>query len=647
MSEQNKEKAFEKGGISVQTEHIFPIIKRWLYSDKEIFLREIVSNACDAVTKHKRLVSLNEAPGDEAEYRITVTLDKDLSTITVSDNGIGMTADEIKRYINQIALSGALDFIEKYESKSDSDGSSGIIGHFGLGFYSAFMVSEYVEINTKSFQDGPASYWKCSDTGEFEMGEGEKTVRGTEVVMHISDDEKEFLDKARLNGILNKYCAFMSVPIYFIDKSSEEKKANADKEKKDGEENESEKPINDTSPLWLRPASECTDEMYRDFYKKVFDDWREPLFYIHINADFPLNFKGILYFPKLAHEYENLEGQVKLYYNQVFVADNIKEVIPEYMMLLKGVLDCPELPLNVSRSYLQNSGYVSKVSAHITKKISDKLNSLFNTQRADYEKFWDDIKPFVEYGCMRDGKFYDKTKDAVIFKTADDEYVTLAEYSAHLSEKAGITEKIVYYATNKLQQINYIRMYKEQNIDVLLLDALIDTQFISFLEGKLSPLKFVRIDSDVDSALRNTSEADQKDETNKPANEEALKKLFTSAAGEGVEIVFESLKSGAYPALVTLSESERRFADMMKLYSRGENIPGNASKQGEKLVINKTNALIKRLSDMISDQSKSEKAAKIAKQIYMLAVIAQRPLDADELQNFVGDSIEYLSDSAD
>jgi len=634
-------KEFEKGGISVQTEHIFPIIKRWLYSDKEIFLREIVSNASDAVTKLKRLISLGEVKDEdtvnENDFRIDVTLDTALSTITVSDNGIGMSTEEIKRYINQIALSGALDFITKYEGEnSGSDASSGIIGHFGLGFYSAFMIADTVEIKTRSYiKDEVAAYWSCNESGEFEMGEGDRESRGTDIVMHVSEDEKEFLNAFKLKEILDKYCAFMPVPIYFHEVGAEEEHSH--EEGCDCDEckecDHSPKPVNDTSPLWQKPVSECTEEEYKEFYKKVFKDYKDPLFHIHINADFPLNFKGILYFPKISHEYENLEGQVKLYYNQVFVADNIKEVIPEYMLLLKGVIDCPELPLNVSRSYLQNSAYVAKVSAHITKKISDKLNSLFNNERENYEKCWDDIKPFVEYGCLRDEKFFEKTKKAVIYKTVSDEYLTLEEYLERNEKNANVTEKTVYYAQSKLQQAKYIRLFKDQNIEVLLLDALIDAQFISFIESKNEGVKFVRIDSDIDSVLKGEENAESKEKA-----ESALKEAFANAAGEGTEIVFESLKSEKTPAILTLSENERRFADMMRMYTKDKDAMPD---RGKKLVINTSSALISRLLS-ISESGEKEKTEKMAEQIYMLAVLAQRPLTSEELERFVDGSVELL-----
>jgi molecular chaperone HtpG len=380
----------EKGGISVQTEHIFPIIKRWLYSDKEIFLREIVSNAADAETKLKHLVAIGQATGIDGDYRIDVTVDKNAKTITVEDNGIGMTEDEVKQYINQIALSGALDFIQKYENAS----SDGIIGHFGLGFYSSFMVADRVELDTKSHTGAPAVHWVCNQDGEFEMSDSEKKTRGTKLTLHVTDEEQEFLDGDKLKGILTKYCGFLPFPIYFTDACAEKK-----------EEEIEEKPVNDVEPLWQKMPNECTDEDYDAFYHKVFWDNQDPLFHIHINADYPLNFKGILYFPRLGNEYRSLEGEVKLFYNRVFVSDNIKEVLPDYLLMLKGVLDCPELPLNVSRSYLQDSDYVKKVSAHIVKKVCDKLAGLHNTDLEKYQSFWDDIKIFVEYGCIKDKKY--------------------------------------------------------------------------------------------------------------------------------------------------------------------------------------------------------------------------------------------------
>ncbi|MBE6688747.1 MAG: molecular chaperone HtpG [Ruminococcaceae bacterium] len=611
---------FEKGGISVQTEHIFPIIKRWLYSDKEIFLRELVSNASDAITKYRRLVSLNEATDDGASPRIDVIIDKDNKTLTVKDNGIGMSSDEIKKYINQIALSGALEFIQKYD---DEKNESGIIGHFGLGFYSAFMVADTVDIKTKSFVESEkAAFWTCNEAGEFSMGEGDKAERGTEVILHVNDDEKDFLDTAKLRSILDKYCSFMPIEIYFTEVGKEPEK------NEDGTEKPL-SPINDTQPLWQKSPSECKDEDYKDFYKKLFNDYREPLFQVHINADYPLNFKGIIYFPRLMHEYENLEGQIKLYYNQVFVADNIKEVIPEYLMMLKGVLDCPELPLNVSRSYLQNNGYVSKISAHIIKKIADKLNSLFNTERENYESFWDDIKPFIEYGCMRDKKFFDRVKDIILFKTTDGKYVTRAEYA-----EGKIKDKI-YYATDAVQQNRYIELLKSQDITVVMLNAMIDQQFISFLE-KEAEMKFVRVDSDMDDALKSENDVTEN---------EILKDFFKEALDKkDMEVKCEMLKDENIPAVILLSEQQRRFADMMKMYSRND-IGMPPMPTDEKLVINMASSLIKKVESMIASADGKEKAAKIAKQIYMLAVISQRSLTVEEMNDFISSSQDILLNS--
>ncbi len=595
----------KKGGITVETEHIFPIIKRWLYSDKEIFLRELVSNACDAITKMKRLVSLGEAESDGV-YRIDVKVNEEEKTLTISDNGLGMSEEEIDRYINQIALSGALEFIQKYEGENED---SGIIGHFGLGFYSAFMVADRVEIVSKSFTVAPAVRWSCNELGEYEMGAADRAERGTDIILHVTDEEADFLKKETLTRILDKYCAFMPIEIYL---------------------NGEEKPVNDTTPLWLKNPSDCTAEEYSDFYKKLFADWQEPLFYIHINADYPLNFKGILYFPKPSHEYSNMEGQVKLYYNQVFVADNIKEVIPEYLMTLRGVLDCPELPLNVSRSYLQNSGYVSKISAHIIKKVADKINSLFNTEREKYEEIWDDLKPFVEYGCMRDKKFLDKVKGSVIYKTVEDKYVTLSEYTEKNTKESGK----VFYATDKTQQSRYIALLKEEDIDVLLLDSIIDSQFITHLEQENSDIKFVRCDSDVVSALKSENES---------VENEILKELFREAVDkEKTEIEFASLKNEKTPAMITLSEQERRFADMMKLYSRGEAMPG-MDNMGEKLIVNIKNPLIEKISSMLGDPDKRETAKLLAKQVYMLALVSQRTLTANELEAFVNNNVDILT----
>ncbi|HIX93035.1 MAG TPA: molecular chaperone HtpG [Firmicutes bacterium] len=624
----------EKGGISVEIEHIFPIIKKWLYSEKEIFLREIVSNACDAVTKLKRLVSLGEAKDIDENYRITVTLDKEARTLTVSDNGIGMTEDEVRRYICQIALSGALEFIQKYEGSDEDAKNDGIIGHFGLGFYSAFMVSDTVDVITRSYTGESAVKWVCTEAGEYEITKDYyRAERGTDVVMHIMKDEDEFLDEYRIRGILEKYCSFMPVEIYLDvvkpedEKKDDEKDSTAADEPKEKAEP---KPINDIHPLWQKNPSECTDEEYAEFYRKVFNDYREPLFHIHLNADYPLNFKGILYFPRLAHEYDSLEGQVKLYYNQVFVADNIKEVIPEFLLMLKGVLDCPDLPLNVSRSYLQNSGYVAKISAHIVKKVADKLNSMFNNERESYEKLWDDLKTFVEYGCLRDHKFYERVKDSILYRTADSRFVTLPEYLEKAKDKH---DKTVYYTADKTSQAQYIAMFESEGIEVVVLDKLIDTQFINVIEQENEGVKFVRIDADVASALK----ADGKAEEN-----EKLAELFKEVSGnKDLKVSFELLKNDKIPAVLNISEQSRRMEDMMKMYRMAGNdgsdmkFPTDAT-----LVVNAQSELIKRLADEL--ESDADKAKKVAKQIYTLALLAQRQLTADELKDFLGESFDML-----
>jgi len=614
MSDNNTAK---HGGISVEMEHIFPVIKKWLYSEKEIFLREIVSNACDACTKLGRLVSLGETDNvDAAKFRIDVVLDKTAKTITVSDNGIGMTEDELSKYLCQIALSGALDFIDKYEGESEGAGA-GIIGHFGLGFYSSFMVSDTVEVITRSHTMAPAVKWVCGTDGEYEItpadpDDDDTPARGTTVKMHVSEEGEEYLNEYKLREILDKYCAFMPVEIYFTD---------ADKEESEDKE---EKPVNDTTPLWLKQSSECTDEEYADFYRKVFRDFKEPLFHIHLRADYPLNFKGILYFPRITNEYESLEGQVKLYYNQVFVADNIKEVIPEYLLMLKGVLDCPELPLNVSRSYLQNSGYVSKISAHITKKVADKLVSMFNSDREGYEKIWRDVKTFVEYASLRDQKFYDRVKSAILYEKCDGGFVTLEEYLEAAKEKH---ENKVYYANDKTAQASYIKMYADEGIDVVLFDRIIDTNFITFAEHINNEVKFVRVDSEVAGA-----------ESDDAAAVEGIKELFESVAEEGTKITFSKLKNETIPAVLNVSEESRRMEDMMRMYAQGGDMP--KMPVDATLVVNSASPLIAGLSDKA--KSDPDTAKMLAKQIYSLCLLSQRKLTADELNEFLTDSYDIL-----
>lgn len=620
------ENGVKKGGISVQTEHIFPVIKKWLYSEKEIFLREIVSNACDAVTKLVRLSSLGQFDAGDEKFSVRVALDKDEKTLTVSDNGIGMNAEEIEKYICQIALSGAVDFINKYESENSS---GGIIGHFGLGFYSAFMVADKVEVISRSFDGSAASHFVCSENGEYEISPAEEERgRGTDVIMHLSDEGKEYLEKGKIRAILDKYCSFMPVEIYFDDG---EELPTDEKQRKEAEE-ERAKPINETHPLWQKNPSECKDEEYIEFYHKVFGDYRDPLFWVHINADYPLNFKGILFFPPIRPEFDNLEGKVKLYYNQVYVADNIKEVIPEYLLMLRGVLDCPELPLNVSRSYLQSNSYVAKVSSHIVKKVADKLNSLFNTQREKYEGFWDNIKLFVEYGCLKDGKFFDKVKPALLLPTCGKAKLTVDEYLEGAKEKH---ENKLYYATDKVSQAQYVSMFEKRGITVLLMNGPVDMQFMPLIENDRK-VKFLRIDAELADAL--------KDENAKQFEDKKLEKLFRKASGiDKLTVKFENLADKNVPALLNVPEEMRRYEDMMRYYSTDDSAGMMSfAMSSATLILNGSSPLISALSSM----KNRKKKALIAGQIWSLALLAQRQLTADELCSFLEMSYRTLADSA-
>lgn len=620
----------EKGGISVQTEHIFPIIKKWLYSEKEIFLREIVSNSVDAITKLRRLSSLGEADFASENFRVDVTVDKDAKTLTVSDNGIGMTEDELKKYLCNIALSGAMDFISKYEGSEEN--GTGIIGHFGLGFYSAFMAADTVEVVTKSYTDSPAVHWTCAESGEYEISAGERETHGTDVIMHINSDNEEYLDYHRVLAVLQKYCSFMTEDIYLHGDEDEhscgcDHDCDHDDECECGHDHEKEeKPINDKCPLWQKAPSECTEEEYKEFYSKVFPGKRDPLFHIHINADYPLNFKGILYFPRIDSEFESLEGEVKLYYNSVFVADNIKEVIPEYMLMLCGVLDCPDLPLNVSRSYLQNSSYVSKISAHISKKVADKLTSMANTEREAYEKIWGDIRTFIEYGCLKDRKFNEKVKDAVLFRDTDDKCVTLSEY---LDEAKETHEKTVYYTTDKTAQAQYIAMFRAKGFRVCVLDTVIDSQYITMLERENDGLKFLRVDADISGALS--------DKDAEITDNEALKAAFVKASGDDkLEVKFAKLDDENVPAMLGASEESRRFEDMMRIYG----IDPKTMPQKAALTVNTASPLIKSLEEKLS--AGDEKADVIAKSIYRLATLSFRRLSGDEMKDFLSESYDIL-----
>lgn len=611
------ENSVKKGGISVETNHIFPIIKKWLYSEKDIFLREIVSNASDAITKYKRLISLGETAEPEDKFRVDVTVDKERKTLTVSDNGIGMTADEVEKYICSIALSGALDFIQKYEGENGENVGNGIIGHFGLGFYSSFMVSDKVEIFTKSYTGAPAVHWVCNEAGEYEMSPCDKETVGTDVVMHINDDE-DYADFDKVAAVLRKYCSFMPVEIYIHDANAEKKE-------------EKEEPVNETLPLWQKPASECTKEDYIEFYHKVFADMRDPLFWIHINADYPLNFKGILFFPKIGNEYESIEGQVKLYYNQVFVADNIKEVIPEYLLMLKGVLDCPELPLNVSRSYLQTNTYVSKVSAHIVKKVADKLNAMLANEREEYEKIFDDIRGFIEYASLRDRKFYDRVKDSILLTLTDKSHVTIPEYLEAAKET---NENKIYYATDLSLQSSYISMLEKEGVKVALMDHIIDTQFASMIEAATdSKFKFLRVDSDVADALQKEGDA---------AENKLLEELFKKVSGDDkLTVKFKALKENI-PALINISEESRRMEEMMKMYAMSTNGEGFSYPLETTLVINTESELIKKLD--ATAENDPEKAEKTASYIYKLSLLSQKKFSPDEMTAFLNDSYAILSE---
>jgi molecular chaperone HtpG len=623
----------ESGSISVNTADIFPIIKKWLYSDKDIFLRELVSNGNDAIAKLKRLSSMGEAKVDEEEqFVVHVVLDKKKKTIRVIDNGIGMTAEEVKKYINQVAFSGAQEFLEKY--KDQNEGSQ-IIGHFGLGFYSAFMVSEKVEIDTLSWQEGAeAVKWVCSGGTDFEMTTSDRSERGTVVTLHIAEDSKEFLDKYELRKILEKYCAFLPVEIYLEDTEEKEKAPDESDEHAESDETAEPKPINDTHPLWLKKPSECTDEEYKEFYSKVFMDFQEPLFWIHLNVDYPFNLKGILYFPKLRNEFENMEGQIKLYNNQVFVADNIKEVIPEFLLLLKGVIDCPDLPLNVSRSFLQNDGYVKKISEHISKKVADKLNSLFKTERENYNKYWDDINPFIKFGCMRDDKFYDRVKDILIYKTTNEDYTILKDYLNRNSDKH---KDQVFYVLDEKQQAQYIRMFKENGLEALYLNTMIDSHFINFLEMKETGIKFSSVDSDISDAMKEKTGSGEEGKS----LQEALESLFKDTLdNKELKIQVEALKNADVPAMILLSEQSRRMQEMSRRFG-GLNM--GAFPAEKTLVLNRKNVLIEKLGELKGREDRKEDAEMICRHVYDLAMLSHKTLEPEEMALFVQRSNQLLT----
>ena len=699
MSENN-------GSVSINTENIFPIIKKWLYSEKDIFIREIISNAGDAISKLIKLVNLGEAQvEDDPAWKIEVIYDSEAGTLTVSDNGIGMTAEEVDKYINQIAFSGAKDFIEKYEGKADADQ---IIGHFGLGFYSTFMVSDKVEIDTRSFVPGSASvHWESDDGISYKTSESLLEDRGTYVTMHLSEDAKEFREKSKLTEVLEKYFSFFPYEIYLTDAkdvtSGDEEETvvsgetepgektadgEADGDKKAGGKagKPAPKPINDTAPLWLKNAKDCTDEEYKAFYRKTFADYEDPLFWIHLNVDYPFNLKGILYFPKLKDRYERFEGQIKVYYNRVFVADNIKEILPEFLMLLKGVIDCPDLPLNVSRSFLQNDGYVNKISAHITKKVADKLNGLFNTEREDYCRYWDDINPFVKYGCLKDEKLFDKIKGSIVYKTTDGEYLTKDEYFEKTKDAAD--GKTVFYTDDPVIQAQYVKMLNDKGIPVAVMETVIDSPFMQFMEYKSGDgVKFSRVDSDVTSTLKDKDSGEQSDAANDENAAKGLENVFRIVSGNPKLKVKAEKLSVSIPAIIILSEQARRFSDMMKQFGS----PGSAFGSGEDitLCLNTGSPAITKLYELAEaegvlgtpegndadtgdaakngDAAKTEdaggsedaekagasgeakplcdKVALMARQIYNLASLAHKPLDAERMNEFIADSAKIIENA--
>ena len=692
--------AEKHGNLSINSDNLFPIIKKWLYSDHDIFYRELISNGCDAITKLKKLDMMGEyeLPADY-KPQIQVIVNPDEKTLKFIDNGLGMTADEVEEYINQIAFSGATDFIEKYKDKANDDQ---IIGHFGLGFYSAFMVADQVTIDTLSYKKGATPvHWACDGGTEFDMTDGTKEGVGTEITLYLNEDCLEFANEYRAREVIEKYCSFMPTPIFLskanaeteyetidaadkldTDTVVEEIHEEAKTEEKENENGEKEVvevspakeklkivkrpvPLNDTNPLWAKNPKDCTDEEYKEFYRKVFLDYKEPLFWIHLNMDYPFNLKGILYFPKINTEYDSIEGTIKLYNNQVFIADNIKEVIPEFLMLLKGVIDCPDLPLNVSRSALQNDGFVKKISEYITKKVADKLIGMCKTEKESYEKYWDDISPFIKFGCLKDTKFCDKMNDYILFKNLDDKYLTLPELLVKEEEKKDDAEvldkdgnpiantgdaaasdntadgsdtsadsekderKVIYYVTDKVQQGQYIKLFKEQNMQAVILDHNIDTSFITQLEQRNEKYKFMRIDADVTESLKDeTSAEDLKAET------DALTEVFKKALNnDKLTVKVEKLKNENISSIITLSEEGRRMQDMMKMYAMNGmgGMDMNMFAADQTLTLNANNELVK----YIFEHKDSENVPMFCEQLYDLAVLSNHPLSVDEMTKFV------------
>lgn len=618
----------EKGNLSIHSENIFPIIKKWLYSDHDIFVRELVSNASDAITKLKKLGTMNEASlsADEA-FKIHITLNPEAKTITFADNGIGMTEEEVKKYINQIAFSGAEDFLQMYKDKADKDQ---IIGHFGLGFYSAFMVAETVKIHTLSYKEGSeAVVWLCDGGTSYEMEVGDRDTRGTEITLYIGEDGTDFLNEYTLRETIKKYCSFMPYEIFFDVTGKEPQK--------DEEGNvivEEPVAMNTTTPLYLKSPSSCTDEEYKEFYRETFKDFKDPLFWIHLNMDYPFNLKGILYFPKLNTQFDTMEGQIKLYNTQVFIADNIKEVIPEFLMLLKGVIDCPDLPLNVSRSSLQNDGFVRKISNYITKKVGDKLNGLFKTEREQFEKFWDDISPFIKFGGLKDEKFYESVEKIFLFKTLEDKYVTLEEY---LEAAKGKHDNKVFYATDKVQQAQYLQMFKNHDLSAVILEHPIDNAFISQMEAKNEGVKFARVDADLNDSMK--GESTLSDEALKELVEKLEKSFKETLHIEKLKISLESLKDEGVSSMIILSEEARRMQEMMRMYSMG-GMDADMFAPETTLMLNLNHPLVKHLMDQ--DTITDEKETLIIEHLYDLAKISHAPLESEAMHKFIKRSNELL-----
>ena len=615
----------QKGSISIHTENIFPIIKKWLYSDKDIFIRELISNGCDAVNKYKKLISLGEAKGNADEsYKIKVSIDKENSALIFEDNGIGMTAEEVEKYINQVAFSGAEDFFNTYKDKMNEEND--IIGHFGLGFYSSFMVSKKVQIDTLSYKENATPVrWVSEDGLEFELTQSDnRETRGTTITLFLADDSKEFLEEYTVRNIIDKYCSFLPVDIYLETIKTEETKE---------DEVVDTTPINDTNPLWLKAPKDCTDEEYKEFYRKVFKTFDEPLFWIHLNVDYPFNLKGILYFPKLKNEFELIEGKVKLYNNQVFVADNIKEVIPEFLLLLKGVIDCPDLPLNVSRSFLQNDRDVSKISKHIVKKVADKLKSLYKNERENYEKFWDDIQVFIKFGCLKDESFYDKVKDSILFKTINSQYITLNDYLENCKEKH---ENKVFYVSNEEQQSQYIKLFKDYGLDAVILDSTIDNHFISMIEFKNQGVRFNRIDADLSDILKENDNEDNKE------IKTDIENLFKDVIGDRINnYSVESLKSEDTPAIILISEQSRRMSEMRSQFA-GMDF-GMSFEEEKTLVINNNSSIVKKLVSLKDDESKKEQVSLICNQIVDIALLSNKELDSKQLDEFIKRNNQLMS----